>query len=260
MPNFVVATMTTRLLNSKKFLFFFPSNEFFLFQQHGYIISNSKLSIKMYIQSILCVLAFAQLISASAFTFILGAKEKSCFYVFTEKPSTQIRYYFAVQSGGSFDVDYVISDPNQNIIYQENKKRHGDFVFPAQTPGEYEFCFSNTMSTYSEKVVDFEIEVEDESTSNNVKASLPNQPNAKPLAHVENMRATVDNIESQLDGLAKTLQFYKTRNSRNQATVQSTESRIFYFSVFEVLLMVGMAVLQITIVQLFFKGSRKQLV
>ena len=215
----------------------------------------------MYIQSILCVLAFAQLISASAFTFILAAKEKSCFYVFTEKPSTQIRYYFAVQSGGSFDVDYVITDPNQNVIYQDNKKRHGDFVFPAQIPGEYEFCFSNTMSTYLEKVVDFEIEVEGDGTgSKSVKASLPNQPNAKPLAHVENMRATIDSIDEQLNGLAKTIQFYKTRNGRNQATVQSTESRIFYFSVFEVLLMVGMAVLQITIVQLFFKGSRKQLV
>ncbi|EER34618.1 conserved hypothetical protein [Candida tropicalis MYA-3404] len=76
----------------------------------------------------------------------------------------------------------------------------------------------------------------------------------------ENMRKTVDKIEDQLDGLYKALQYYKTRNNRNQATVQSTESRIYYFSIFEVLLMVGMAFLQITIVQLFFRGSRKQLV
>ena len=56
------------------------------------------------------------------------------------------------------------------------------------------------------------------------------------------------------------MQYYKTRNNRNQATVVSTESRIYYFSIFEVLLMVGMGFLQITIVQLFFRGSRKQLV
>ncbi|CAK9435805.1 uncharacterized protein LODBEIA_P04820 [Lodderomyces beijingensis] len=214
----------------------------------------------MLFQSLFPLIAlYAAWTNASAFTFILGAQEKSCFYVFTERPNTQIRYYFAVQSGGSFDVDYVITDPNSNIIYQEHKKRQGDFVFPATTVGEYEFCFSNGMSTYSEKVVDFEIELEDED-SKSVKASLPDSPNAKPLAHVENMKRTVDKIESQLEGLSKTLQYYKTRNNRNQATVRSTESRIYYFSIFEVLLMVGMAFLQITIVQLFFKGSRKQLV
>ncbi|KAI5963786.1 uncharacterized protein KGF55_002666 [Candida pseudojiufengensis] len=215
----------------------------------------------MFTKYLVCLLALMQLISASAFTFILGANEKSCFYIFTEQPETQIRYYFAVQSGGSFDVDYVITDPNSNVIYQENKKRHGDFVFTAHPVGEYEFCFSNTMSTFSEKVVDFQIEVEnEESIKNRIKANLPDQPNTKPLAHVESMQATVDKIEGQLDGLSKTLQFYKTRNNRNQATVRSTESRIFYFSIFEVLLMVGMGFLQITIVQLFFKGSRKQLV
>ena len=74
------------------------------------------------------------------------------------------------------------------------------------------------------------------------------------------MQTTIDRIDAQLDGLYKAMQYYKTRNNRNQATVVSTESRIYYFSIFEVLLMVGMGFLQITIVQLFFRGSRKQLV
>ncbi|EDK42442.1 conserved hypothetical protein [Lodderomyces elongisporus NRRL YB-4239] len=213
----------------------------------------------MFVQTLVLLLSLTNLISASAFTFILGAQEKSCFYIFTEKPNTQVRYYFAVQSGGSFDVDYTITDPNANVISQEHKKRQGDFMFTASTVGEYEFCFSNTMSTYLEKVVDFEIEIENDG-SNAIKASLPNQPNSKPLAHVESMGQTVDKIENQLDQLTKTLQYYKTRNNRNQATVKSTELRIYYFSIFEVLLMVGMGFLQITIVQLFFKGSRKQLV
>jgi hypothetical protein len=32
-------------------------------------------------------------------------------------------------------------------------------VFTAQQSGEYSFCFSNDMSTFAEKVVDFEITV-----------------------------------------------------------------------------------------------------
>jgi len=32
-------------------------------------------------------------------------------------------------------------------------------VFTAQHAGEYSFCFSNDMSTFAEKIVDFEITV-----------------------------------------------------------------------------------------------------
>ena len=38
-------------------------------------------------------------------------------------------------------------------------ERQGDFVFTAVDQGEYKFCFSNEMSTYTEKYVDFEISV-----------------------------------------------------------------------------------------------------
>lgn len=40
-----------------------------------------------------------------------------------------------------------------------SKERQGDFVFTAKEPGEYRFCFNNEMSTFAEKMVDFEIAV-----------------------------------------------------------------------------------------------------
>ena len=64
-----------------------------------------------------------------------------------------------VQSGGSFDIDYEVKDPEQMIIFEGTKERQGDFVFTANRIGEYSFCFSNGMSTFAEKVVDFEISV-----------------------------------------------------------------------------------------------------
>jgi hypothetical protein len=39
------------------------------------------------------------------------------------------------------------------------KERQGDFVFTANDVGEFRFCFNNEMSTYTEKLVDFEIAV-----------------------------------------------------------------------------------------------------
>ena len=42
---------------------------------------------------------------------------------------------------------------------EEEKERQGDFVFTATEVGEYRFCFDNSVSTFSDKVVDFEITV-----------------------------------------------------------------------------------------------------
>lgn len=206
------------------------------------------------------ILALCQFIVASPLTFTLGAQETACYYIFTKRPNTHINFYFAVQSGGAFDVDYTVKGPQGHLVSEDQKQRQGDFILNAPLIGEYEFCFLNGMSTFAEKVIDFEIKGDADDDENDFRANMPDQPNKKPIAHVESMQRTVDAIDNQLDGLLRTLQYYKTRNNRNQATVKSTESRIYYFSILEVLLMVGMAFLQITIVQLFFKGSRKQLV
>jgi hypothetical protein len=64
-----------------------------------------------------------------------------------------------VQSGGSFDVDYDVVGPNERVIMKGEKERQGDFVFTASDMGEYRFCFNNEMSTFAEKIVDFEIAV-----------------------------------------------------------------------------------------------------
>jgi emp24/gp25L/p24 family/GOLD len=42
------------------------------------------------------------------------------------------------------------------------RERQGDYVFTANTVGEYAFCFENDMSTLTEKLVDFDIMVESE--------------------------------------------------------------------------------------------------
>ncbi len=64
-----------------------------------------------------------------------------------------------MQAGGSFDVDYEVTGPDERIVLDGNKERQGDFVFTANREGEYRFCFNNGMSTFADKFVDFEISV-----------------------------------------------------------------------------------------------------
>ncbi|MCJ1370003.1 hypothetical protein MMC20_001215 [Loxospora ochrophaea] len=106
------------------------------------------------------LLAYAvSLVSATALTYKLVPNEKACFFSFVEQKGAKLAFYFAVQSGGSFDIDYTVVGPNEKVILENAKERQGDFVFTAQETGEYRFCFNNEMSTFAEKMVDFEIAV-----------------------------------------------------------------------------------------------------
>lgn len=54
---------------------------------------------------------FTSFTSATALTYLLRANEKECFYTHVDKRDAKIAFYFAVQSGGSFDSMATLSFP-----------------------------------------------------------------------------------------------------------------------------------------------------
>ncbi|GAA97628.1 uncharacterized protein L969DRAFT_62623 [Mixia osmundae IAM 14324] len=187
--------------------------------------------------------------AASALTTTVTAHEKSCFYANVDKLGEKIGFYFAVQSGGSFDIDWVVTDPKDMIIIEGQRERQGDYIFTGNLVGEYSFCFSNDMSSFSEKLIDFDIMVESE--------PRPVAP-ARPTSLVEqtsSLEESIYKLSGSLSSIQRTQRYFKTRDTRNRSTVHSTSWRILLFSLGESALMVGMSFLQVFIVRQFFSGS-----
>ena len=107
----------------------------------------------------LILLFIVQLVAAVPMTVKVGANERQCLYAQVDQADSKVGFYFAVQSGGSFDIDVAIIAPDGTIQYQEPKEKQGEFSFTATMLGEYQFCFSNDMSTFAEKAIEFEISV-----------------------------------------------------------------------------------------------------
>ncbi|KAL5338084.1 emp24/gp25L/p24 family/GOLD-domain-containing protein [Aspergillus crustosus] len=190
-------------------------------------------------------------VTATALTYRLEANEKACFYKFVDQRNTKVAFYFAVQSGGSFDVDYSVVGPGEKSVLDGTKERQGDFVFTAQSIGEYRFCFNNEMSTFAEKMVDFEIALENESHT-----ELPSRQGANP-EQASAIEESIFKLSAQLSTVSRNQKYFRTRENRNFSTVRSTERRIWNFSVIEGLMMVSMAGLQVFVVRFFFQGARK---
>ena len=139
----------------------------------------------------------------------------------------------------------------------EPKQRQGDFVFTGQEVGDYSFCFNNEMSTFQEKLVDFEIAIENDSTHpSHLRASLPSKAGSDPDTH-NALEESIVKIQGQLSTVSRMQKYFRTRENRNFSTVRSTEKRILNFSLIEVAMMVGMAGLQVLVVRFFFQGARK---
>ena len=90
-----------------------------------------------------------------------------------------------VQSGGSFDIDFEVKDPNNKVLLDGIRERQGDYVMTANTVGEYSFCFENDMSSLTEKLLDFDIMVESEARR---------EPPAKPGQISEQTNALEESV------------------------------------------------------------------
>lgn len=94
-------------------------------------------------------------VSGAALTTMVPPGEKSCFYAWVDKSGEKVGFYFAVQSGGSFDINYEVHEPGGRVIIEGHSERQLDIIFTGNHVGEYSFCFDNDMSSFAEKMVRF---------------------------------------------------------------------------------------------------------
>lgn len=145
-----------------------------------------------------------------------------------------------------------MQDPAGNVFLDGQKERQGDYVFTANYQGEYAFCFSNDMSTFAEKLVDFEITLEHE-----VRPTYQREgSSAEPPETLSAMEESIFRLSGSLTNVARTQKYFRTRENRNLSTVLSTESRIFWFALLESAAIIVMAGLQVFVVRNFFNVKK----
>ncbi|KAJ1834554.1 hypothetical protein LPJ63_001849 [Coemansia sp. RSA 2711] len=197
------------------------------------------------------VLLFALLAMANAVTLRkwIASHEKTCYFASADAPGKKIAFYFAVHQGGNFDIDYEVEGPNNRQLFKGEAERQGDFVFTATQVGEYAFCFKNGLASFADKLVEFDITVEDEARPEDVAKR----------AKRDEVASSVVTIASDLQQITKFMKYFRLRENRNFATVSSTESRIWWFSALDSLCVVLVAVIQVYAIQALFTAKRSRL-
>ncbi|RHZ62361.1 hypothetical protein Glove_340g9 [Diversispora epigaea] len=190
---------------------------------------------------IITLLLSIAICNSAAHTVTVLANSRECFYEELHK-GDKMTVTFQVGDGGHLDIDYLMYDPSDRLMESSERQTTGTFSINAESEGRYTYCFSNEMSTVSEKLVSF---------------------NVHGIIYVPDDGSHSDPLEKEIrelaDGLAaiKDEQEYIVMRERtHRDTAESTNDRVKYWSIFQFIVLCAVCGWQVTYLKRFFEVKR----
>lgn len=201
----------------------------------------------------------ALLANANPITFKVSQKE--CVHINTPEEGCRVVYYFAVQSGdkNDYEINYWIHGPeSEEALASRQNERQGEWEFVAALGGEYSFCFEPSTSN-SKRTIDFDVKYTCPNYIGDSKFTESFLKDASKHYNEEDTKMDdfLDTLDVKFNTLEKNLEYYKTRNNRNEQTVESTERLIFWFSLSALALTGLITVGQSYLLKYVFQRSRR---
>ncbi|KAF2076749.1 hypothetical protein CYY_001938 [Polysphondylium violaceum] len=189
------------------------------------------------------IIASLVICTTDALTLQIEPKSQECFFNFIEREKTTLILY-QVTRGGLLDIDVRIFDPRGNTIFSKlhfDTTMKGRQSFVAAESGAYKLCFNNEMSRFTAKVVSFSWTVED-SNNNDIAKGDSLTP----------MDQSIQKIERTLQSIIHEQKRLRYREQANRDTSESTNGRVVWWSIAEVVVLVVMGVAQIWYLRRWF--------
>ena len=180
--------------------------------------------------------------SQSAFIFEIKAKENRCVYEYGKR-GVKIMFNYFVVKGGFMDIDLQINDPNDDLIYAESKK-NGQIQFIAKKNGYYSFCFDNSISTITSKMLSFDIHL-----GGSIKEAATKDD-------VDPVESGLTVFKEKLTNVADILRYLKIRERICRLTNNSTKRRALWWPILENLILIAISFGQVNYITTLFKRKK----
>ncbi|KAK4154722.1 emp24/gp25L/p24 family/GOLD-domain-containing protein [Chaetomidium leptoderma] len=202
----------------------------------------------MFFQTAAKLLLSASLLlgSAVAHNIQLPAHGRECFHESLHK-GDKMTVTFQVGdrefgSAGNLDVDFWITGPMGQYEANDKSVSNGDFSFDAKHDGKYVYCFGNEHWGASSKEVSF---------------------NVHGIVYVSEADTPQDPLEVEVRKLSELLELVKdeqsyivVRERTHRNTAESTNSRVKWWNLFVIGVVVGESVFQVWWLRRFFEVKR----
>jgi len=179
-------------------------------------------------------------------TFELPDAAKECFFEVIEE-GTESTLEFQVVTGGHYDVDVILMDPKQNVIYKQVKKQYDSYTWKASTSGEYRACFSNEFSTFSHKLVYMDFQVGEE-------APLPGV--GEHLTAMTQLETSAQEVHENLNSIIDYQTHHRLRETQGRKRAEDLNERVMVWSLFVTLSIIIVGISQVMVLKSFFSEKK----
>ncbi|KAL1925561.1 uncharacterized protein VTP21DRAFT_444 [Calcarisporiella thermophila] len=193
--------------------------------------------------SILGLFAFMLALCAcvSAYTMVIDPSSTECFYENLSKDD-HLMITFQVGEGGHLDIDFWITDPSDRFVQQRVRESTGTYSIIAERSGRYTYCFSNDMSTVSEKTVTFYVHGFQKSDAD--------------AEHLDPLDREIRELRDSLSAIKDEQEYMVLREKRHYQTCDSTNSRVLWWSMFQTGVLAAVCFWQVYYLKRFFEVKR----
>ncbi|XP_056379116.1 transmembrane emp24 domain-containing protein 5 [Hyla sarda] len=192
----------------------------------------------------------------SDFTFTLPAGHRECFYQSTRQSGT-LEIEYQVLDGTNLDIDFYLFSPNGDLVLSE--QRQSDGVHTVETvDGDYQFCFDNTFSRMSEKVIFFEL-ILDHMNDGEEQEDWKNYVIGTDLLDMklEDIMETINSVKARLGRSLQLQTLLKAFEARDRNIQESNCERVNFWSMVNLAVMVVVSVTQVYMLKSLFEDKRK---
>jgi len=163
-------------------------------------------------------------------TFPLASRSDEYFYEDVTPPILLRGGFFASSKEETSSVDFQITDPAGDVVFEKSDQPEGLFHFVAKKKGTYTFIISNH-KWMQQKMVTFAVGAGNETTL---------QPE-----HLDTIEAHMQVVERTLKDIQTESTYLWIRQKSHMKTVESIHRRVFWFCVVEFLILVGISGFQV---------------
>lgn len=194
----------------------------------------------------------------SDFTFTLPAGRKECFFQ-TMKKDASLEIEYQVLDGAGLDVDFFITSPSAQVVFSDYHKSDGVHTVVDTEDGDYMLCFDNTFSTISEKLVFFELILDNMDRDDEEVEDWKEYVQGTDVLDMklEDIMDTINNVKARLGKSVHIQTVLRAFEARDRNIQESNFNRVNLWSVVNVIVMIVISGIQVYLVRSLFEDKRK---
>ncbi|RCH84845.1 p24 complex component, partial [Rhizopus stolonifer] len=145
-----------------------------------------------------------------------------------------------VDEGVEDAIDFWLTNPLDNIMVTDAHKDQGAYTVTAPDSGKYRFCFSNERNADGSKTVSFNTRVHHKSSE----------------VQTDPLKIEIEELAESIFDIKSSQEYIVARERKHRDTAESTNNRVKWWSIAQLVLLVSVCFFQVHYLKSFFQVKR----